>query len=170
VVEITDFSANIVGAGTSAITASQVETANYLSRDISAILTVAKDLPNITGFTVPDKVFRDVSFALIPPSSTPSTGAFTYSSGNTAIASITNENYVVINNAGNTTITATQDTDANYLQNSITATFYVAKASPNLQNFPPITKTYNDISFVITDPETLSSGNFTYIPVEIPPL
>jgi hypothetical protein len=162
VVQITDFSANIVGAGNAIITASQAATSDYLARDISAILIVAKALHTITGFTVPDKVFRDVSFALIPPSSTPSTGAFTYSSGNTAIASITNGNYVVINNAGNTTITATQDTDANYLQNSITATFYVAKASPNLQNFPPITKTYNDISFVITDPETLSSGNFTY--------
>ena len=152
---------SIEGAGNAIITAIQAAYENYAEGSISSNFYVAKAQPEITNFAVPNKVYGDLSFA-IPTPDTPSTGAFTYSSGNITVASITDGNILVINNAGNTVITATQDTDANYLQGNITATFYVAKASPNLQNFPNISKTYNDLSFGLTDPETLSSGDFTY--------
>jgi hypothetical protein len=161
VVQITDFSANIVGAGNAIITASQAATSDYLARDISAILIVAKALPTITGFTVPDKVFRDVSFALIPPSSTPSTGAFTYSSGNTAIASITDGNYIVINGAGNTTITATQEATSNYGSGSITANITVAKAEPAI-TFNNMSKTFVDQAFTL-NASSDSTGTFNYV-------
>ena len=161
VVQITDFSANIVGLGTSIITASQAESNNYLARDISAILIVAKALPTITGFTVPDKVFRDVSFALIPPSSTSSTGAFTYSSGNTAIASITDGNYIVINGAGNTTITATQEATSNYGSGSITANITVAKATPAI-TFNNMSKTFGNQAFTL-NASSDSTGTFNYV-------
>jgi len=75
------------------------------------------------SFTVPAKQVGDAAFALTAPSSV-SSGAFTYTSSNTGVATISG-NMVTIVGAGNTTITATQAANGNYGSASATASLVV---------------------------------------------
>ena len=84
--------------------------------------------PNITGFNIPAKVVGDAAFTLTAPTSN-STGAFTYTSGTPAVATISG-NTVTIVGAGTSIITATQAADANYVTGSVTASLIVSSAGP----------------------------------------
>ncbi|WP_310594203.1 LamG-like jellyroll fold domain-containing protein [Flavobacterium sp.] len=114
----------IVGAGTATITASQAANGNYLSATISTTLTVNKATPTIGAMTAITKTAEDPAFTLTAPTSN-ATGAFTFTSSNTAVATISG-NTVTIVGAGTATITATQATDANYLAGSTSTTLTVA--------------------------------------------
>ena len=80
-------------------------------------------LPTITGFNNLTKTFYDANFTLNAPVSN-STGAFTYTSSNPAVATISG-NIVTIAGTGSTTITATQAVDGTYATGTITATLTV---------------------------------------------
>lgn len=80
--------------------------------------------PIITGFTVPAKSLGDVPFALTAPTSN-SSGAFTYTSSNTSVATISG-NTVTIVGVGNSTITANQAASSPYLTGSTTAVLTVS--------------------------------------------
>jgi len=86
------------------------------------------EVPTITGFTIPAKAVGDDSFYLTPPTSN-SSGAFTYTSSNTAVATI-NGNTVTIVGEGTTSIKASQATKGDFLAGEISADLVVA---------PPIT-------------------------------
>lgn len=118
----------IVGAGTTTITANQAATATYASGSIAATLTVTAPLttPTLSNFTVPNKKVGDAAFTLTAPVSN-SDGAFTYTSSNTAVATISG-NTVTIVGEGSTTITANQAATASYTAGSITADLVVAAA------------------------------------------
>ncbi|MEL1239787.1 pectate lyase family protein [Flavobacterium flavipallidum] len=118
----------IVGAGTTTITANQAVTATYASGSIAATLTVTTPLttPTLSNFTIPNKTVGDAAFALTAPVSN-SDGAFTYTSSNTAVATI-NGNTVTIVGEGSATITANQAATASYTAGSITADLTVAAA------------------------------------------
>ena len=149
----------IVGVGSSTITASQENTANFSSATTTALLTVG--LPaTITDFSVPAKTFGDAPFSIVDPTSD-STGAFTYTSSNTAVATISGSTVTIIG-AGTTTITAFQGFTEIYGPGSITTTFTVNQALPTMTNFSLPTKTFGDVSFGIVAPTTNSSGAFTY--------
>jgi hypothetical protein len=64
--------------------------------------------PTITNFSFPTKTYGDASFSFIDPSSN-STGVFTYTSSDTAVATVSG-NTITIVNPGTTTMTANQDT------------------------------------------------------------
>jgi hypothetical protein len=151
----------IVGGGSSTITATQESNANYTSATTTATLTVtASTPPTITDFVVPAKTFGDVSFAISAPT-TNSTGAFTYTSSNTAVATISGTTVTIVG-GGTSTITATQAGDANYGSGTITATLSVSQATPSLTNFSAIAKAVGNAAFTITAPTTNSAGSFTY--------
>jgi len=80
-------------------------------------------LPTITAFDNLTKTFYDANFTLNTPVSN-STGAFTYISSNTSVATISG-NTVSIVGPGSTTITATQAADGTYATGTITATLTV---------------------------------------------
>ncbi len=82
--------------------------------------------PTISGFSVPAKVVGDSSFALTSPTSN-SAGAFTYTSSNTAVATIAG-NMVTIVGAGTTIIKATQAANGSYTSGETTANFVVSIA------------------------------------------
>ncbi len=90
--------------------------------------TTAQPSPTITNFTVPNKVLGDADFALTAPTSN-STGAFTYTSSNTAVATISG-NTVTIVGGGSTTITATQAAAGAYGSGVIATTFVVSFPPP----------------------------------------
>ena len=150
----------IVGIGTSTITATQATTANYLAGTTTALFTVINVIPTITGFTVPTKTFGDASFNLVTPTSN-STGAFIYTSSNTAVATIAG-NVVTIVGGGTSTFSAIQASTTSFTTATVTATLTVNKATTVLSGFSTITKTFGDASFNLVNPTTNSNGAFTY--------
>jgi Secretion system C-terminal sorting domain len=85
------------------------------------------NLPTITGFTVPAKIIGDPNFTLTPPTSN-STGAFTYLSSNTSVATISGST-VTITGIGTSIITANQAAAGAYSAGSITTTLTVTPAA-----------------------------------------
>ena len=88
----------------------------------------APKAPTITGFSVPAKVVGDVPFALTAPTSN-SAGAFTYTSSNTAVATIVG-NMITIVGAGTTVIKATQVANGNFTSGEVTANLVVTNTPP----------------------------------------
>lgn len=155
----------IVGAGTTTITANQAATATYATGSIAATFSVTAPLaaPTLSNFTVPNKIVGDAAFVLTAPTSN-STGAFTYTSSNTAVATISG-NTVTVVGAGISTITANQAATSTYSTGSIAATFTVTAASltaPTLSNFSVPNKTVGDPVFTLTAPTSNSDGTLTY--------
>ena len=150
----------IVSPGISTITASQSLTANYVSGTITATLTVNKATPIITNFSAITKTFGNAAFSLVAPTSN-STGVFTYTSSNTAVATIAGSTVTIVG-GGTATITATQATTTNYLAGTTTATMTVNQATPTITNFSAITKTFGNAAFSIVAPTSNSNGAFTY--------
>ena len=146
----------IVGAGTSNITATQVEDDKHVAASTTATLTVNK-IPASLSLADITKNYGDPVFGLNAASN--STGAISYSIDNSAVATTTG-NLVTIQGAGSAIITVTQAADANHFAASITAVLNVNKIAPVL-SLPNITKTYGDPSFVLTASST-GVGAITY--------
>ncbi|MDP1763474.1 MAG: HYR domain-containing protein, partial [Sediminibacterium sp.] len=84
--------------------------------------------PTIASLADITKTISDAPFAITDPASN-SAGTFSYSSSNTAVATISG-NTVTITGAGSTTITAVQAADANYSSGSTTALLTVTNNTP----------------------------------------
>lgn len=112
-------------AGNSTITAVQAATSTYKADSVQATLIVLAKAatPTLSNFTVPGKYPGDAPFTLIKPNSN-SAGTFTYTSSNTAVATISGTT-VTIKAKGQTTIIATQAANGNYTAGSISAVLTV---------------------------------------------
>jgi len=86
--------------------------------------------PNLTMFDNISKVFGDLPFTLSNPSSN-STGAFTYTSSNLNVATISDTNVTIVG-AGQTTITATQAETDDYAIGRITSILIVEKTDAKI--------------------------------------
>jgi len=150
----------IIGAGTSTITATQSETNNYNSGNITTTILVNKANPSITNFSILTKTFGDAYFNIPPPISN-SPGAFSYTSSNTSVATISGD-IITIVGAGSSIITASQQETNNYFSGTTTTIFQVNKANPSITNFSIPTQTFGDASFTINPPTSNSSGAFSY--------
>ncbi|WP_140484927.1 T9SS type A sorting domain-containing protein [Flavobacterium sp. GSA192] len=109
-----------VAAGTNTILKGDTANLFYIKTvyDTPALIT-----PSISNFTIADKVVGDAAFALTAPTSN-SDGTFTYTSSNTAVATVSG-NMVTIVGEGTTTITANQAATSIYAAGSISATLKV---------------------------------------------
>ena len=150
----------LVGGGTSTITAVQASTSNYTSATITTVFRVSSLTTALSFFTVPEKAVGDASFALVPPT-TNGDGAFTYTSSNTAVATVA-ANMVTIVGAGTSTIRAVQSSTENYTSATITASLLVNKGTPTIINFTMPIKEIGMFEFAIIDPSSASTGAFTY--------
>jgi Leucine-rich repeat (LRR) protein/PKD repeat protein len=103
---------NIIGAGTTTITASQAGDDNYnAATEVQQTLTVEKAAQTITFGALDNKTFGDADFDL---TATASSGLdVRYTSSDLTVATI-DGNTVTIVGAGTTTITASQAGDENY--------------------------------------------------------
>lgn len=116
--------------------------------------------PTLSNFSISTKTVGD-SFELTAPTSN-SAGAFTYTSSNPSVATISGSTVNAVG-AGNTTITATQAANGSYLEGSITATFTVSNLIiPTINALTLPTVAMGDAPFSLTDPISNSSGAFTY--------
>jgi gliding motility-associated-like protein len=160
VATISGTTVTIVGAGTATITATQATDANYNAGSVTALLTVAKGIPVIAFMADISKTFGNAPFSITAPASN-STGAFSYTSSTTSVATIAGS-LVSITGAGSTTITVSQAASANYNAGSITALLFVAKANPTITILPNITRGYGSAAVTLVAPSSNSNGAFTY--------
>lgn len=94
-------------------------------------------LPTLSNFSIPAKMLGDAPFTITDPTSN-STGAFSYISSNTAVATVSG-NTITILKAGSSIITANQAAAGPYAAGSITATLSVT-VTPLSSNAPNPTK------------------------------
>lgn len=94
-------------------------------------------LPTLSNFSIPAKMLGDAPFSITAPTSN-SSGAFTYTSSNTNVATISGSTITILK-AGSSTITATQAAAGPYASGTITATLSVTVA-PLSTNAPNPTK------------------------------
>ena len=114
----------ILKSGTTLITATQAATApTYNSASISRSFTVNVAIPTLSGFTIPNKFFNDVSFALTNPTSN-SNGGFAFESLTPTTISI-NGRIATIKRVGPAIIRATQFPATNYATATIDASFNI---------------------------------------------
>ncbi len=108
----------IVGAGTAIITATQSASGFYTTGSTTFTVTVNKLAPTIASISPITKMLTTGSYSVVDPVSN-STGAFTYTSSNTAVATISG-GIVNLIGAGTSTITATQAATTNYTAGTTT--------------------------------------------------
>ncbi|MBE0390345.1 Serine/threonine-protein kinase PknD [Flavobacterium sp. PL0002] len=116
--------------------------------DQSFVVTV-KGPPTITNFSAANGLVG-TDITLTNPTSN-SAGVFTYSSSNTAVATVSG-NVVTPIADGTTTITATQAASGNYTQGTISAVYTISSCTAPAITTQPIAKTVNygtDTSFSI---------------------
>ena len=114
----------IVGSGTTVITANQAASGYFVAGSTTATLNIGVNSNTLTGFNVPAKVVGDAAFSITPPTSG-SNGAFTYSSSNTAVATISGSTVTLVG-AGTSTITVNQAASGSYAAGNTTATLTVS--------------------------------------------
>ena len=112
--------------------------------------------PSITGFTMPAAIVGDAPFTITEPTSN-STGSFTYTSGNTSVATISGD-VITIVSAGSSVITATQAPDGSFGSGTATATLVVGYPAP-LTAAPTPTRASSDVI-------SLFSNAYTNVPVD----
>jgi len=105
------------------------------------------------------KTYGDASFSLTAPSSSGS-GAWTYGSSNTSVATISG-NTVTIRGAGSTTITATQAAGSPYASATASYTLIVNGQTPVIYLGIPLTTQIKDAPSVIITPTSNSGGTVT---------
>lgn len=137
---------DIVGAGTSTITASQAGDANYNpATSVTQTQTVSKANQTITFGALAAKTFGDESFTLGAESS--SGLGVTYTSSNTLVATISG-NTVTIVGAGTTSITAAQPGNTNY------------NPATNISQALTVGRASQSIAFEALAPQNIGDPNF----------
>ena len=152
---------NIVGAGQTTITASQVGGVNYEpATDVPQTLTVNKANQTITFVALAAKTFGDASFNLTANATSGLT--ITFASSDATVATV-NGNVVTITGAGSATITASQSGNNNYNSaTNVIQTLTVGKANQTITFNTLVAKTYGDAPFTISATAT-SNGTMTYV-------
>ena len=123
----------IVGAGTTTVTLTQAAAGNYRSGSVIASFVVnpIAQTFSVNGvaitngqFTITSPILGDTP--LIPPyPSSNSTGAYSYTSSNTTVATVNATGAITLKNVGTTTITVSQAAAGNYKFGSIQASLVV---------------------------------------------
>lgn len=119
--------------------------------------------PVLTNFVVAPRVYGTAPFDLTNPVSTNTNPAatFTFTSSNLAVADISGRTVTIVS-AGQTVITAIQAATSGYSSATITANFTVNIATPTISGFTIAPKSFDDISFGLTDPLSNSAGVFSF--------
>ena len=169
----------LVGVGEATFTATQAATAQYAgATKTSNTLTVDLGTPTLSASTfsvASTKTFGDAPFNVATFPTSNSTGAITYTSSNTAVATITSDasgNCITILSAGSVTFTATQAATSQYVSATKTSTtLTIYPQTPILSDTFSVatTKRYGDPTFGIITATTsnVSNGAITYSSVTL---
>lgn len=149
------FASANVGTGiavTSTSTLAGVDNSNYtLSQPTGLSANITQASQNIVFGALPAKTTADVPFACGATSATSGTNALTYTSSNTAVATINASGTITIFGVGTTTITVSQSGNANYSAAADVAQTLTVMQGPCL----------SQIDFTVT-PASWASTSITY--------
>jgi uncharacterized protein YhjY with autotransporter beta-barrel domain len=116
---------SMLSAGTCSLTADQAGNGNYSAAPQATLqVLIGGGTPTLAWIGDVAKTLGEPGFDLPDPSSN-SSGAFTFTSANTAVATVSGRKVTIVG-AGVATLIATQAATANYLQATISATLTVA--------------------------------------------
>ncbi len=165
----------LVGVGDVSFNAVQAATSQYAAATrTSNTLTVYIGVPNIVSSTFiianTSKSYGDPSFAILTRPTSNSSGVITYTSNNTAVATIdTSGNWINIVGVGDVSFNASQAAVPNqFIARTLTSdTLTVSLGTPTLSSstftVANTSKVYGDASFaILTRPTSNSSGAITY--------
>ena len=150
----------LTGVGTTTITATQAANVGFTSATATMTLTVTTGTPVLGALTIAAQSYGVAPFALTAPSSN-STGAFSYTSSNTAVATVSGSTVTVVG-VGTTTITANEAATSNFTAASTTATLTVSPGTPTLGAFTIAPATTSSGTVTLTPPTSNSSGAWTF--------
>jgi len=152
-------------AGSVVITASQAAKGGYGSKDVSFNFAIASATPSLSNFSIPSAPFSLNQVVQLTAPTSISNGAFSYTSGNTTVATVSG-NTLIIKQNGSTVITATQASYLGYNTANTNNTFIVTATSPTIGDYAingANTVTYSPSgTIVISNPATTSDGSITY--------
>jgi len=149
----------MTGVGTTNVTLTQVATTNYTSYTTSVSLTVLQGTPTNT-FSIPQYQTVGIPYNIVNVT-TNSPGSFTYTSGNTSIATVSGTTITMIA-PGTVIITETQSATTNFTSATLTATIKVNPV-PTFGSFViPVSQTIG-IPYTFVDPSSNSAGAFSYV-------
>ena len=151
-----------VNAGTAVITCTLLESDNYQSSSTTFNVTISPintTYPN--GWSIPDLTYAPGLVITIPEPVSANPGTFTYTSSNTAIASVSG-NQLSILQAGIITLTAVESTTNNFNSGTISTSLLILRATPTVGSFSVQPATFGDAPFSLTVPQTDSDGSWTF--------
>ena len=156
----------IKGAGTTTITATKAADTNYNAETARYTLNIAKIDQAAFDFAnaAVDKIFGDPVFTFTPTGGS-GTGAITYESDDTKVATVVSpDGEVTIKGVGTITITVTKAADANYNVATASYTLNIAKANQAAFTFADaaVDKTVGDADFIIAPTGGSGDGAITY--------
>ena len=151
----------ILSVGNSTITATQAAFGEFDTVSRTTTLTVNGAAPTFGIFAPISRTVDQGPFSITPPT-TNSAGVWSYSSSNTAIATISGSTITPLS-IGTTTITATQAANWNWASASVSANFTFTGGAPTLGAFNDLTLTLGTVAQVtLIPPSSNSSGNWTF--------
>lgn len=148
-------------AGQAVITVSARETANYKPALQTVNVTVEKAEQEIQVESSFTSIYGDEPFEL-NPTLLKGNGAFTFSSDNPGVASVSDDGMLTVGNAGQAVITVTAEETANYKLTTRDVNIIVQKAEQEIQAASSVTKVYGDEAFELGARLTKGDGTFTY--------
>ena len=152
-------SITVYKSGKTTITASQAVSGNYGATSKTMVLTV-NSAPTYSTLEDLQKVVGDIPQTILPPTST-SAGAWTYTSSDPAVVSITGQK-LNFGDAGTAVITLTQAVNDYWLSGSTTFKVTVLGTTPTVGNLSPVKVEVGQTLTTITNPTSNSSGKWKY--------
>jgi len=152
-------SITVYKSGKTTITASQAVSGNYGATSKTMVLTV-NSAPTYSTLEDLQKVVGDIPQTILPPTST-SAGAWTYTSSDPEVVSITGQK-LNFGNAGSAVITLTQAVNDYWLSGSTTFKVTVLGTTPTVGTLSPVKVEVGQTLTTITNPGSNSTGKWKY--------
>jgi len=159
VATISGTTVTIVGNGLTTITAVQAANGNYRAGSISIPMVVGlstNTTPSLSAFNNQTKTITLGTYTITPPTSA-SSGTFSYSSSNPAVATVSG-NTVTLNGLGTATIYAIQDASSGFNGATTNATLTVVNPTIPVISYSPINASWTRGSAITSLVPSLVSG------------
>ncbi|MFN7675632.1 beta strand repeat-containing protein, partial [Flavobacterium sp.] len=145
-------------AGTATQCTNFIQDGTETGIDCGGTCSPCLEAPTYGAFTIPSKLTTDAAFTLTAPTSN-NISPFTYSSSNTAVATVNiTSGLITIVGAGTTIITASQVADGTYSSGSTTANFVVTVPLPATPAPTPPARNSWDVVSLYSGSYTPTSG------------
>ena len=152
-------SVRIFKPGRTIITASQAVSGNYSAASKTMTLTVSA-APTYVALEDFQKVVGDPAQTILPPAST-SAGAWTYTSSNPEVVSVSGQK-LTFGNAGSAVITLTQAANVYWLSGSTTFKVTILGTTPTVGTLSPVRVEVGQTLSAIANPVSNSTGKWRY--------